>query len=156
MVSDPSRRQAMQVAACSLAMSASPILADSHNSSRTVLEEAITAFFAGWRTGDWTDFTSRCSDEFTFQFPAGPQKGLHTGRAGKAAIVSWCASHSTAPNRITQTTETLRMFDGDWAVVCDRGTGLFEGKRYTGLHAIFMRSGSDRKIIEFREYFGEL
>jgi ketosteroid isomerase-like protein len=153
---DLSRRRSLRFAACGLAIASSPDLAHGQDSRRVVLEGAITAFFNGWRTGDWADFLSRCADDFTFQFPAGPHKGRHTGPAGKAAIAEWCASHSKAPNRITDTSETLRMFDGDWVVVCDRGSGLFEGKPYTGLHAIFMKAGPGNKIIEFREYFGEI
>jgi ketosteroid isomerase-like protein len=152
----PSRRNALQAASGLIALCSTTALAQQSSDTRAVLDGAITAFFAGWRTGDWSDFLGRCADDFTFQFPVGDQKGRHSGTAGKAAVAAWCQAHAKAPNRITDSTETLRMFDGDWAVVCDRGSGLFEGKPYTGLHAIFMKAGPAGKITEFREYFGEL
>jgi ketosteroid isomerase-like protein len=125
------------------------------NDHRPALDRAIDAFFAGWRTGNWQPYLDLCARDVTFQFPVGPQGGRHTGTDGRAALEAWCASHAAA-DRITDTVESLRMYDGEWAVVCDRGTGVVGGQSYTGLHAIFMRARSDGLIVEFREYFGEL
>jgi hypothetical protein len=47
------------------------------------------------------------------------------------------------------------LYQGDWIVVCDRGSGRIGGNPYTGLHAIFMKA-EQGKIVEFCEYFGEL
>lgn len=123
--------------------------------SRQVLDLAVDAFFDGWRTGDWKAFLTLLADDFIFQFPAGPQRGRHTGAKGKSRITEWAANHSSAGNRITESTIDLRLYGENWIVICDRGSGKFGGQAYTGLHAIFMRAEGG-KIAEFREYFGEL
>lgn len=118
---------------------AGPTGARARSDRRESLDAAIDAFFAGWRTGDWSGFLSRCADEMTFQFPVGAQRGRRGGRDGKAALTAWCRAHAQAGNRITETVADLRLYDGDWAVICDRGAGHIDGRPYTGLHAIFMR-----------------
>jgi ketosteroid isomerase-like protein len=123
--------------------------------SRRILDQAVDAFFDGWCTGNWKAFLAMLADDFIFQFPAGPQRGCHTGAAGKNRITEWAENHSTAGNRITESTIDLRLYCENWIVICDRGSGKFGGEPYTGLHAIFMRAESG-KIAEFREYFGEL
>ncbi|HEY5706394.1 MAG TPA: nuclear transport factor 2 family protein [Terrimicrobiaceae bacterium] len=123
--------------------------------SRRILDQAVDAFFDGWRTGNWKAFLALLADDFIFQFPAGPQRGRHIGAAGKSRITEWAENHSTAGNRITESTIDLRLYGENWIVICDRGSGRFQGQPYTGLHAIFMRA-EGRKIAEFREYFGEL
>ena len=123
--------------------------------SRHILDQAVDAFFDGWHTGNWKAFLALLADDFIFQFPAGPQRGRHTGAAGKNRITEWAENHSTAGNRITESTIDLRLYSGNWIVICDRGSGKFGGQPYTGLHAIFMRAEGG-KIAEFREYFGEL
>ncbi|WP_423605252.1 nuclear transport factor 2 family protein [Sphingomonas sp. MS122] len=121
--------------------------------SSVLLDRAFAAFFAGWRSGDWGPFLALCADDFIFQFPAGPQAGRHVGRAGLAAMEAWCREHARAGNRIHDSSEILRLQDGEWGVVCDRGRGVIDGAPYDGLHAIFMKASADR-IVEFREYFG--
>jgi ketosteroid isomerase-like protein len=123
--------------------------------SRQVLDQAVDAFFDGWRSGNWKTFLALLADDFIFQFPAGPQRGLHTGADGKKRVTEWAANHSSAGNRITESTIDLRLYSENWLLVCDRGSGKFGGQPYTGLHAIFMRAEGG-KIAEFREYFGEL
>jgi ketosteroid isomerase-like protein len=123
--------------------------------SRRILDHAVDAFFDGWRTGNWKAFLALLADDFIFQFPAGPQRGRYTGAAGKDRITEWAENHSTAGNRITESTIDLRLYCENWIVICDRGSGEFGGRPYTGLHAIFMRIEGG-KIAEFREYFGEL
>jgi len=118
-----------------------------------LLDRAFAAFFAGWRSGDWAPFLALCADDFIFQFPAGAQAGRHSGRAGRAAMEAWCSEHVRAGNRIDRSDEILRLNDGDWGVLCDRGRGTIGGQPYDGLHAIFMRAEGSR-IAEFREYFG--
>jgi ketosteroid isomerase-like protein len=123
--------------------------------SRDVLDRAVAAFFDGWRSGDWKAFLGLLADDFIFQFPTGSQRGRHTGAEGKRRMTEWANDHSSAGNRITESTIDLRLYAADWIVFCDRGSGKFGGQPYTGLHAIFMRA-ENGKIAEFREYFGEL
>lgn len=155
MIDALSRRGALALSA-GAALLAEPAAAQPQAERRAALDAAIDAFFAGWRTGDWSGFLSRCAEEMTFQFPVGAQRGRHLGQAGKAAITAWCAAHAESGNRIAETVADLRLYDGDWAVICDRGTGRIQGQPYTGLHAIFMRADARGLITEFREYFGEI
>ncbi|WP_119272793.1 nuclear transport factor 2 family protein [Taklimakanibacter deserti] len=153
---DFSRRNALLLLSTTAALVGKPTDAWAAPDFRPALEAAIDAFFDGWRSGDWSPFLARCADDFTFQFPVGPQRGRRTGTEGKASITAWCRAHAQAGNRITESAVSLRLFDADWAVICDRGNGVIEGQPYTGLHAIFMRAGAAGQIVEMREYFGEL
>jgi len=123
---------------------------------RRALDAAVEAFFTGWATGNWQAFLDRCDDAMTFQFPVGEQRGRHVSPHGKQALVAWAMAHRAQGNRITESHVDLKLFADDWVVVCDRGSGAIGGEPYTGLHALFMRAGPSGKLVEFREYFGEL
>jgi hypothetical protein len=157
-----SRRNALTAAACGLVLpavaanAAMGAAADPDPATRRSLETAVDAFFAGWASGDWQAFLDRCDEQMIFQFPVGEQRGRHAPPHGKQALTAWAAAHRAQGNRITQSTVDLKLFAADWAIVCDRGSGSIGGAPYTGLHAIFMRAGSSGKLIEFREYFGEI
>lgn len=126
------------------------------SAARAALQAAADAFFAGWSSGDWRPFLDRCDDDMVFQFPAGPQRGRHEPPHGKPALAAWTEAHREQGNRITRSTVDLELFADDWLVLCDRGSGTIAGAPYTGLHAIFLRANGAGKIVEFREYFGEI
>ncbi|HEY0945788.1 MAG TPA: nuclear transport factor 2 family protein [Opitutaceae bacterium] len=150
-----SRRHFILAAGAS-ALATVPVRAGISNAdTRKTLAHAVETFFRSWHSGNWDPFLSLLTPEFTFQFPTGPQRGRHVGAEGRRRIEEWARAHTREGNRITASAPDLRLYDGDWVVVCDRGSGEFGGQRYTGLHAIFMRAEGDR-IAEFREYFGEL
>ncbi|NNG69317.1 nuclear transport factor 2 family protein [Rhizobium laguerreae] len=130
--------------------------ATSDPGARRMLEAAVDAFFTGWASGDWTAFLDCCDETMTFQFPVGEQPGRHGPPDGKQALTAWTAAHQAQGNRITESTVDLKLFAADWVIVCDRGSGTIGGARYTGLHAIFMQAGSTGRLVEFREYFGEI
>jgi ketosteroid isomerase-like protein len=127
----------------------------SDQETRAVLDRAVENFFAGWATGDWEPYLEMLADDFVFQFPVGPYRGRHTGAKAKRAMMAWAREHAAANNRITQSSIDLRLYDGDWVVVCDRGIGHIGGSPYDGLHAIFMKASGDR-IVEYREYMGDI
>lgn len=134
-----------------------PVLAGAKpSSSQGALQAALDAFFAGWSSGNWQPFLDRCDEAMTFQFPAGEHRGRHHAPDGKRALTAWATAHRENGNRITQSTIDLKLFADDWLIICDRGTGNIAGAPYTGLHAIFMRANGEGKIVEFREYFGEV
>lgn len=151
-----SRRDALLASVAGLLVATSGGAMGAGEGSRSVLQGALDAFFAGWRTGDWRDFLRRCDDSIVFQFPVGAQRGRHHAPMGRAALTAWTAAHAAEGNRITDSVVDLKLFADDWLVICDRGSGTIAGAPYTGLHAIFMRAGKGGKIVEFREYFGEL
>lgn len=157
-----SRRNALTAAACGLilptvvANAAQETAADPDAAARRALEAAVNAFFAGWASGAWEAFLDRCDEEMIFQFPIGEQRGRHAPPHGKQALTAWAAAHRAQGNRITESIVDLKLFAADWAIVCDRGNGSIGGVPYTGLHALFMRVGPAGKLIEFREYFGEI
>lgn len=130
--------------------------ATSDTSVHRALERAVDAFFAGWASGDWTAFLDCCDENMTFQFPAGEQRGRHEPPNGKRALTAWTAAHQAQGNRITESVVDLELFASDWVIVCDRGSGTIGGSPYTGLHALLMRAGPTGKLIEFREYFGDI
>lgn len=157
-----SRRNALTAAACGLVLPAvaanavAGTAADPDPATRRALETAVDAFFAGWASGDWQAFLDRCDEQMIFQFPVGEQRGRHAPPHGKRTLAAWAAAHNAQGNRITESTVDLKLFAADWAIVCDRGSGSIGGAPYTGLHALFMRAGPSGKLVEFREYFGEI
>lgn len=152
-----SRRGALTAAACSLILPAAAGARDNPSpSARRALEAAVDAFFDGWASGDWNAFLDCCDEAMTFQFPAGEQRGRHTPPHGKQALAAWATAHREQGNRITESIVDLKLFADDWVVICDRGNGSISGAPYTGLHALFMRAGPAGKLVEFREYFGEI
>ena len=130
--------------------------ATSDTELRRELEATVEAFFAGWASGDWSTFLDRCDETMTFQFPVGEQRGRHGPPHGKRALAAWTAAHKAQGNRITESIVDLKLFASDWIIICDRGSGMIGGGPYTGLHALFMRAGPTGRLIEFREYFGDI
>lgn len=157
-----SRRKALKAAACGLVLPAAAgnattgAAANPDPATRRALEAAVDAFFAGWASGDWNAFLDCCDETLVFQFPVGEQRGRHASPDGKRALAAWAAAHREQGNRITESIVDLKLFAADWVVLCDRGSGSIGGAPYTGLHALFMRAGPTGRLIEFREYFGEL
>lgn len=123
--------------------------------TRETLDGAVDAFLSGWRTGEWKAFIDMLADDCVFQFPSGPHRGRHSGVQGRRHLEQWASEHREAGNRITQSTIDLRLYDGDWIALCDRGAGRIGARAYEGLHAIFMKAHRG-KIVEYREYFGLL
>jgi ketosteroid isomerase-like protein len=123
--------------------------------NKVVLNQAADRFYTGWATGDWEPFIATLSDDFIFQFPAGPYAGRHVGAGAKNKLVAWAREHGKAGNRVPNVEITLRVHDKDWIVLNDRGSGVIDGKPYDNLHAIEMKA-KNGKIVEFREYFGNL
>jgi ketosteroid isomerase-like protein len=125
------------------------------NSNNAVLDAAADHFYAGWAKGNWEPFIATLSDDFIFQFPAGPHAGRHIGAGAKDKLIAFVREHGRAGNRVPDVQMTLRVNTGEWIITNDRGRGVIDGKPYDQLHAIFMRA-KDGKIVEFREYFGNL
>jgi ketosteroid isomerase-like protein len=124
-------------------------------SNKVILDQAADHFYAGWANGNWEPFIATLSDDFIFQFPAGPYAGRHIGGGAKDKLVAFVREHGKAGNRVPDVQMTLRVNNGEWIITNDRGRGVIDGKPYDQLHAIFMRA-KDGKIVEFREYFGNL
>jgi ketosteroid isomerase-like protein len=125
------------------------------STNTVVLDTAADHFYAGWATGSWEPFIATLSDGFIFQFPVGPFAGRHIGAGAKDKLIAFVRGHGTAGNRVPDVQMTLRVNNGEWIITNDRGRGVVDGKPYDQLHAIFMRA-KDGKIVEFREYFGNL
>lgn len=153
---DTCRRNLLLSAGAGLLLTAGSGHAATAASVRSSLQEALDAFFAAWASGDWQLFLDRCDEGMIFQFPIGEQRGRHAAPGGKTALRAWTEKHREEGNRITQSKIDLKLFAEDWLIICDRGSGTIGGSPYSGLHAIFMRANVAGKIIEFREYFGEL
>jgi ketosteroid isomerase-like protein len=124
-------------------------------SNQLVLDQAADRFYAGWATGNWEPFIATLSDDFIFQFPAGPYAGRHVGAGAKDKLAAWAREHGKAGNRVPNVEMTLRVHADDWIILNDRGSGVIDGKPYDNLHAIVMRA-KNGKIVEYREYFGNL
>jgi ketosteroid isomerase-like protein len=154
---DVDRRRLTGAGAIALSGLAAPVSATpAESGANATLERAVQAFFASWSSGDWRPFLDLCADQMVFQFPVGPQKGRHSGMAGKTALIAWTRRHQETDSRILESRVDLKLLADDWIIVCDRGSGRIEGAPYTGLHAIFMHLSPDGRIDEFREYFGEV
>jgi ketosteroid isomerase-like protein len=124
-------------------------------SNKVILDQVADHFYAGGASGNWEPFIATLSDDFIFQFPAGPYAGRHIGAGAKDKLVAWAREHGRVGNRVPKVEMTLRVHAGNWIILNDRGSGVIDGKPYDNLHAIVMRA-ENGKIVEYREYFGNL
>lgn len=115
-----------------------------------VAQAAFQDFSHGLATGDWSGFLACLSDDFTFWFPAGPFKGLNSGKDRAQAF--FASVSKVFPEGLTLTTE--RIMSHENTVLFEvRSQGLMLGHPYENQAAIsFDISGN--KICAYREYLG--
>ena len=115
-----------------------------------VAQAAFQDFSHGLATGDWSKFLACLSDDFTFWFPAGPFKGLNSGKDKAEAFFSMVSK--VFPEGLTLTLE--RTFSSDNTVLFEvRSKGLMMGHPYENQAAISFDVEGD-KICGYREYLG--
>ncbi|MEA5464040.1 nuclear transport factor 2 family protein [Leptothoe sp. PORK10 BA2] len=115
-----------------------------------VAQAAFQDFSHGLATGDWSRFLAYLSDDFTFWFPAGPFKGLNSGKARAEAFFATVSK--IFPEGLTLTLE--RTFNSGNTVLFEvRSEGLMLGHPYENQAAISFDVAGD-KICGYREYLG--
>lgn len=115
-----------------------------------VAKVAFQDFSYGLATGDWSKFLACLSDDFTFWFPAGPFKGLNSGKDKAEAFFSMVSK--VFPEGLTLILE--RTFSSDNTVLFEvRSKGLMLGHPYENQAAISFDVEGD-KICGYREYLG--
>lgn len=114
-----------------------------------VAMEAWRRFLAAWDSGDWQPFLAMTTDDFQFQFPAGPQAGRRDGAAGKAALLAWIGSNRGV--RIAGRALDVTVA-GDTAVFESYGESV-PAEAYRNFEAIVFVVEGDR-IRAMREYWG--
>ena len=115
-----------------------------------VAEAAFQDFSQGLSTGDWSCFLAWLSDDFTFWFPAGPFKGLNSGKDRAADFFAMVSK--VFPEGLTLTLE--RTFSNGNTVLFEvRSQGLMWGHPYENQAAISFDIASD-KVCGYREYLG--
>jgi hypothetical protein len=108
-----------------------------------------------WLQGKWDDYLALYANSFVFEYPSPPFTGRWTGADAVTYRNRWRQQFEGA--RLTTTGEDLRLFDGPWVVVCNHGQGVVRGKPYKGLlTTVFHKIDESGKIIEYREFLGEL
>ena len=117
-------------------------------------ELAYQRFRAGWATGNWEPFIEMLTDDFIFQFPAGPFKGRHQPPEGKRLMTEWARSYAKTGDRII-IQPNIKLFTDDWGIFCENSSGVEGGLPYKGTEAIFIRVRGD-KVIEYREFIGDI
>ncbi|MFG6095761.1 nuclear transport factor 2 family protein [Leptothoe sp. ISB3NOV94-8A] len=115
-----------------------------------VAEAAFQDFSQGLSTGDWSRFLAWLSDDFTFWFPAGPFKGLNSGK--EKATDFFAMVSKVFPEGLTLTLE--RTFSSGNTVLFEvRSQGLMLGHPYENQAAISFDITGD-KVCGYREYLG--
>ncbi len=115
-----------------------------------VAEAAFQAFSHGLATGDWSRFLAYLSDDFTFWFPAGPFKGLNSGKDQAKAFFATVSN--VFPEGLTLTLERT-LSSGHTVLFEVRSQGLMLGHPYENQAAISFDVVGD-KICGYREYLG--
>ncbi|MFG6102644.1 nuclear transport factor 2 family protein [Leptothoe sp. EHU-05/26/07-4] len=115
-----------------------------------VAEAAFQDFSQGLSTGDWSRFLAWLSDDFTFWFPAGPFKGLNSGK--EKATDFFAMVSKVFPEGLTLTLE--RTFSSGNTVLFEvRSQGLMLGHPYENQAAISFDIAGN-KVCGYREYLG--
>ena len=115
-----------------------------------VAQAAFQDFSHGLSTGEWSHFLACLSDDFTFWFPAGPFKGLNSGKDRAADFFATVVK--VFPEGLTLTLD--RTLSSDNTVLFEvRSKGLMLGHPYENQAAISFDVAGD-KICGYREYLG--
>lgn len=116
----------------------------------TIAQAAFQDFSYGLATGDWLRFLAHLSDDFSFWFPAGPFKGLNSGK--ERAATFFTSVSKVFPEGLTLTLE--RTLSSEHTVLFEvRSKGLMLGHPYENQAAISFDVADD-KICAYREYLG--
>ncbi|NEQ51847.1 MAG: nuclear transport factor 2 family protein [Leptolyngbya sp. SIO3F4] len=115
-----------------------------------VAEAAFQDFSQGLSTGDWSTFLACLSDDFTFWFPAGPFKGLNSGKDQAEAF--FASVSKVFPEGLTLVLERT-LSSGNTVLFEVRSKGLMLGNPYENQAAISFDVAGD-KICGYREYLG--
>ncbi|MEM9217550.1 MAG: nuclear transport factor 2 family protein [Cyanobacteria bacterium P01_F01_bin.150] len=122
----------------------------SSSESFDVAQAAFQDFSYGLATGDWSKFLACLSDDFTFWFPAGPFKGLNSGKDRAEAFFASVAK--VFPEGLTLTVERT-LSSGNTVLFEVRSKGLMLGNPYENQAAISFDVAGN-KICGYREYLG--
>ncbi|MBE7382141.1 MAG: nuclear transport factor 2 family protein [Leptolyngbya sp. SIO1E4] len=113
-------------------------------------QDAFQDFSSGLGSGDWQPFLARLSDDFTFWFPAGPFKGLNTGKEKAAAF--FASASKIFPKGLTLT--VLQITSNPTTVVFEvRSEGQMGTHPYQNQAAIAFDI-KDNQVCGYREYLG--
>ena len=115
-----------------------------------VAKAAFQDYAHGLSTGDWSRFLAHLSDDFTFWLPAGPFKGLNSGKDRTADFFATVAK--VFPEGLILTLERT-LNSGNTVLVEVRSQGLMLGHPYENQAAISFDVAGD-KICGYREYLG--
>ncbi|MEM6252525.1 MAG: nuclear transport factor 2 family protein [Cyanobacteria bacterium P01_D01_bin.156] len=115
-----------------------------------IAQAAFKDFSHGLSTGDWSGFLACLSDDFTFWFPAGPFKGLNSGKDRAADFFASVAK--VFPEGLTLSLEHT-LSSGNTVLFEVRSEGIMLGHPYENQAAISFDVAGD-KICGYREYLG--
>lgn len=115
-----------------------------------IAKDAFQDFSRGLASGDWSPFLDRLSEDFTFWFPAGPFKGLNTGKEKAREFFS--SVSQVFPGGLTLTVQQI-VSSATTVIFEVRSQGSMLGHPYQNLTAISFDI-RDGKICAYREYLG--
>jgi hypothetical protein len=115
--------------------------------------QAFKYFSEGWETGNFDNYFSLITDNFTFCFPEGKHAGEFSGEEGHLHMKGKCLNHSLAGERL-KLHKPYRVTSGEHTVVLEfKAEGNLNGNYYLGNIAISLDI-LENKISGFREYYG--
>ncbi|MGB3292666.1 MAG: nuclear transport factor 2 family protein [Phormidesmis sp.] len=113
-------------------------------------QAAFQEFSQGLASGEWSPFLSRLSEDFTFWFPAGPFKGINTGK--DRAQDFFMMVSKLFPEGLSLKVERV-MSDENTVLFEVRSHGLMLGQPYENQAAISFDIRGE-KVCGYREYLG--
>lgn len=125
------------------------------NSTLETARKAFDLFAQGWSSGDFDPYINLLADEMSFWFPMGTHRGKFSGTAGREQMIAKCRDHEVAGDRLTLHEPDYVLTGGNSVLFEFIAEGNYAGQAYRGHNAIAFEV-SDRKVIGFREYFGDL
>jgi ketosteroid isomerase-like protein len=115
-----------------------------------IAQTAFQDFAQGLTDGDWSPFLAHVSEDFTFWFPAGPFKGLNTGKDRAREFFDMVSR--VFPEGLSLTVE--RVLTGGNTVLFEvRSQGLMMGHPYENQAALSFDIRGDQ-VCGYREYLG--
>ncbi|MGC1306457.1 MAG: nuclear transport factor 2 family protein [Phormidesmis sp.] len=115
-----------------------------------IAEAAFKDFSQGLASGEWSPFLDRLSEDLTFWFPAGPFKGLNTGKARAKEFFAMVSK--VFPQGLSLTVERV-MSQGNTVLFEVRSQGSMLGHPYENQAAISFDIKGE-KVCGYREYLG--
>jgi len=116
-----------------------------------IARQGFEHFRQGLATGEWDAFLAMLSDDFTFRFPVGDWRGVHTGKDKAREFFQYV--RKVYPDGLTVTNVQSVGISEHTVLFEFQDEGMLRGEPYNG-HVVIAFDSDGEKITHYREYFG--